>query len=325
MPIGINKYEMKNSMNIVVSPTICTDITCLNDFSVYLNKVQNDSEKITVVPKAKPTQSVVLDSKTSALQCVDEDLIQVNVHEFDSTCDIIKSIDIIEKEVASKVTTTGDHRAIRRSTRKRNGYQSGKNTFSLNISKEANLATFRLQIYEQCINKDIEDHTLFMFVFDSKKGEGLQVELRWEWNERLFCEILQDCPFEIDVKDTVQVILNTKATIGTNRRCRQSKSTKNQEEAALFDVLLQMSNVAHSSVDTLRPGKRRREERGFAGTFLQSTAEATQLRAPSINNVHTNGGRDMEVHSQPQISERFEAEADQNIIINDREVILIDD
>ena len=320
-------------MGIVLSPPICTDVTCLNKFSSYLNTNYNDNEKsIEAKPENKnkaPIQLDVLECETSGLQLSDEELIQVNVHEFDTACDITKSINTVEKEFNGKLTVSGgDDRTIRRSTRKRNGYQSGKNTFSLNVSKEANLATFRLQIYEQCINKDIEDHTLFVFAFDSTKGEGLHFELRGEWNERLFCEIVQDCPFEIDPKDTVQVILNTKTNIGSKRRRRTSKNTRTQEETALFDVLLQMSNLAHTSVDTLRPGKRRREERGFAGTFLQSTAEKMQPNTISMDNTDTEGGSDMDAHPKTQTPESFESkdeQKDENGIINVREVILIDD
>jgi hypothetical protein len=329
-----------NREEFVFDPLICKDMTCLNNFSRYLDDIQNVEETSTDSSKKKSANKIqasaqMVDALEVLEQVVDENLIQVNVHEFDTTCELRRSIETIEKEFRGKSSVNREDRTtIRRSTRKRNGYQSGKSKFSLNVSKDANLATLRLQIYEQCINKDLETHTLSLFIFDSTKGEGLNFELKGEWNERLFREILQEIPLPIESNDPVLIILNTKSSLGPikkRRRTSKRNAGSDEEESALFDVLVQMSNVAQSAIGCSRPGKRRREERGFLGTFLQSTVEVMQTNTSPTYSVELDGGSDNDVpHSQEQttaaaFSCSVAEQKKDEIEINGQEIILIDD
>ena len=367
VPLCHTVSDCYNRGDVVFDPLICKDVSCLSNFSRYLDDIQTieDETSSTESSKKKSRNRKQAVSKTNELEpqttcgssrmlCEDVDetsFIQVNVHEFDTSCELRKSIDDVEKEFKERYTTIyrEDRSTVRRSSRKRNGYQCGKNMFSLSVSKDANLATLRLQIYEQSINKDLANHALSVFVFDSTKGEGLNFELKGEWNERIFYEILKNPPLRIESNDSIIIILNTKSSLGSsNRKKRRGPGCYDYEETALFDVLVEMSNVAQSiNEDFSRPDKRTRQEKGFVGTFLQSTAEAVVMQTSMISSSLTidrldrhlelddGGFHDVLKQGEEGVKEKEEGapsccsasleQKEVEITSNEHEVILIDD
>ncbi len=199
-----------------------------------------------------------------------------HVHEFSSSIDRKTSEGMLGKQRVEGIQT-----AIRRSARRR-GAMPGVNLFSLETNKSDNLAQLRLRVYESSNSKSLSTHALSIFYFVEASKEGVMMELLGEWNERKIDEILASLPFKVTDDPTITLVLNTQE----NEDQIKTSGERKERDDSLFDLLVNMATFSDKG-ETFTPkngrGRRRREERGFAGTFLQSSFNAP----PPITNENT--------------------------------------
>ncbi len=187
------------------------------------------------------------------------------VHEFSSSIDRKTSEDMLAKQRLEGIKT-----AMRRSARRRG---TGANLFSLEINKSDNLAQLRLRVYENSNSKSLSTHMLSVFYFVEASQEGVTMELLGEWNEKTMDEVLTSLPLKVVDDPTITLVLNTQEN---NDQIKTSGERKEMDDS-LFDLLVHMATSSDKD-ETFTPkngrGRKRREERGFAGTFLQSSFNA---------------------------------------------------
>jgi hypothetical protein len=253
----------------------CNDKCCYDE---YLSKIASmtmtDSKKSRSTKKSnKPNDN------SHDIFIVDDDTVMENsnallidVHEFDGSIGTDRCLSAIEMELCNSEING----SVRRSRRKND---RSKKVFSFYESKRSNLAQMRLRVYEKSENKNISSHQLSVFGF-TDDSKGIYIELPSDWNERSLDSILSSLPVNLITGSKMQLILNS-------RSCRDQSELgieENEEcDDSMFDMLLQLATGDESPQATKR-GKRRREERGFSGTFLQSS-----FIIPSICESKQNG------------------------------------
>ena len=250
----------------------CDDKSCYDE---YLSKmvavsITESTESNTTQSKDR-NQNVINVEENAVLD--DSNTILIEVHEFDGSKATDQCLSAIEMELFN----TEINGSVRRS--RRNNDRS-KKVFSFHESKKSNLAQMRLRIYEKSENKHISNHQLAVFGF-TEDSKVFYIELLPEWNERSIESILSDLPVSLLKESKLQVILNS---LSSRDRSEFGAEENGECDDTVFDMLLQLATGDESPQVTKR-GKRRREERGFSGTFLQSSFRISPISEPNENGV----------------------------------------
>ena len=253
----------------------CNDKCCYDE---YLSKIASmamtDSTKSSSTKKSnKPNDN------SHDIFIVDDDSVMENsnallidVHEFDGSIGTDRCLSAIEMELCNSEING----SVRRSRRK---HDRSKKVFSFYESKKSNLAQMRLRVYEKSENKNISSHQLSVFGF-TDDSKGIYIELPSEWNERSLDSILSSLPVNLITGSKLQLILNSRSSVD-----QSELGVEDNEECddSMFDMLLQLA-TGDESPQAMKRGKRRRQERGFSGTFLQSS-----FSIPSVCESKQNG------------------------------------
>lgn len=194
------------------------------------------------------------------------------IHEYDSSFNAAAVQSNLENDFRSRLEEEHSVETnIRRSSRNKNA--TSRTTFELNVDTSKNLAQLRLLIYEKCNNKRISTHQLWIFWYNAEAQEGMMMELLGIWNERTMGDILKDIPTPIIDQSEIIIALISVACSDHSLNCTESKTDTNDEDETMLDFLVKLAtqdDCETPGVEGSRRSKRGRE-RGFAGTFLQSS------------------------------------------------------
>jgi hypothetical protein len=198
------------------------------------------------------------------------------VYDFDGNHSLEYITGELEKH-QSMSNDLGDPSNVRRSGRKRNSrLKSITSPYVFKSSRSNNLAQLRLLIDQRCRDNsgDLIDQKLALFIFDKEENRGAALQLEDVPNERQMKDVLEI----VRDDDFVEIILYTELPKKrTTRKDDDSKRQQSQDENSnLYNLLLEIATSENDDCTGDTCGKRKRnEERGFQGTFLQSTLVAT--------------------------------------------------
>lgn len=253
----------------------CSDSTCISDYHQHLEQVKPIEKKSLNESKHEEKKEVEIEICASDDFCYE-------VHEYDGSVDANQIQSMLEKQWSERMDGIEEvQSSVRRSSRKRNS--ASNHTFKLQGKKTDILAQFRLLVYEKSNNKNISSHQLSIFSFDKTSRQGIMIEVLGEWNERHMHSVLSELPVTVTDDKTIHVVLSSNGETASKKR-----STAGDNDESLFDMLVQMATDCQSPAQNPKaPRKRRRQERGFAGTFLQSSFHAPQ--PPAVIREDGNG------------------------------------
>ena len=159
-------------------------------------------------------------------------------------------------------TLSEDSRSsCRRSTRKRKKDCVASPT-TLELKKDSILACLILAIYEHHSEIRLTDQKLFLFQYDGTSKKGNMHDLSNYEDKEKIGHVLDE-----KVKDdsNVEIIL-----IRSEMHEKESKKKREIDEEYRRNELLELMYNSKVSDGSISSKRRRTEERGFQGTFLQS-------------------------------------------------------
>ena len=145
------------------------------------------------------------------------------------------------------------------------------------------MAQLRLQVHQQSINRSISSHLLSIYNFNDEKKESRLHELLTDRDNDTIDEIFASLPELItdETVDVIHLVLNARDDFSTDK----STEAKKECDETLFCNLLQIATFPEEF--TISEGKKgsrkRRVERGFDGTFLQSSSKHPRTQAIACN------------------------------------------
>uniref|UniRef100_A0A7S3V9M7 ubiquitinyl hydrolase 1 n=1 Tax=Chaetoceros debilis TaxID=122233 RepID=A0A7S3V9M7_9STRA len=203
------------------------------------------------------------------------------VHEFDGSFEPITSQESLDKR-QSQGAKSEERTHLRRSNRKKN-HEPGPNQFSFECNRNVNLAQLRLQVYQQSKNRSISTHLLSIYNFNDEKKESSLHELLTDRDNDAMDEIFTSLPQLItdDTVDVIHLVLNVRDDLSTEK----SMEAKKECDESLFSTLFQIatSPKAFTTSEGKKGSRKRSVERGFAGTFLQSSSKHPGTQAITRN------------------------------------------
>eukprot|EP00547_Thalassionema_nitzschioides_P017227 CAMPEP_0194242280 /NCGR_PEP_ID=MMETSP0158-20130606/7864_1 /TAXON_ID=33649 /ORGANISM="Thalassionema nitzschioides, Strain L26-B" /LENGTH=673 /DNA_ID=CAMNT_0038977335 /DNA_START=530 /DNA_END=2549 /DNA_ORIENTATION=+ len=241
----------------------CNDCNCINIYHRNLEQVKQNTSKPSAEIKNEDVSETKGDVCTSDKFCYE-------IHEYDGSMEIEEIQNTMEKEWSDKMDAIGDIQpAVRRSSRKKKS--ASNNTFKLQAKKKDIFAQFRLLVYEKSENKKLSSHRLSIFSFDKSSRQGFLIDLLGERNDHPMHKVLSELPVTVpDETAVIHVVLSSQKINPT--QAKRGFASDGDNDESLFDMLLQMATDGQPSAHKLKaPRNGRREERGFAGTFLQSS------------------------------------------------------
>jgi hypothetical protein len=258
--------------NLRLSKAPCSNVTCMERYHQYLQTLSS-------VDDFDSKKKSDLDNKLkNPHECY-----KFIIHEYDASLDaaavqsILENDSRLRSEDESTVQTN-----IRRSSRKKN--LTSKTAFELNVDKSKNLAQLRLLIYEKCNNKRISTQQLWLFWYNVDLREGMMIELLGVWNELTMEEVLKDIPAPIvDQPEIIIALVSACSTHSLN--CTETETSIIEEDEVVLDSLVKLATQDDCETpggETGRKSKRGRE-RGFAGTFLQSSVLSDEQDTNAAN------------------------------------------
>lgn len=252
----------------------CSEPACGNMYHDHIKAIKTNENN------SRPEASKDEEKKDTEVEICANDNFFFEIHEFDGSSDSNEIRTKLEKKWNERLDGIEEmQQNRRRSLRKKNN--SGSHTFKICGKKEIILAQFRLLVYEKSNNKKISSHQLHIFSFDEISRQGIMIELLGEWNERKMQTVLSELPIDV-MNGTIHVVLIAKdSSLGKKRPPEEDID----DEETVFDMLVQMAtNCQSPTSNTKSSRKRRRQERGFAGTFLQSSFHAPPPAAAQEDN-----------------------------------------
>lgn len=274
--------EINNLLHNVMNSTdkdacfthpLCSSTTCVEDYHQYM--------ATSTVLSNPPSGTKHTNNCDEEIEIFESDDICYEIHEYDGSADLDQIKTMLEKIWNEKMDGIEVvQSSIRRSSRRKSA-ASSPNTFKIFGKKTDNLAQFRLQIYEKSINKKISTHRLSKFSFDNSSREGIMDELASGWDERQMDSVLSSIPTPTGTDNgTIHIVLSTHAWTSTD----QSPGNGEDNDESIFDSLVQTATDCQSpNHNSKGTRKRQREERGFAGTFLQSSFHESE--PPAISTI----------------------------------------
>mmetsp|Transcript_12522 Transcript_12522/g.23139 ORF Transcript_12522/g.23139 Transcript_12522/m.23139 type:complete len:710 (+) Transcript_12522:254-2383(+) len=286
-PPTVSIQLQEGTPTIIIDPQTCTsgcDVTSFSDECIkngtVVSKLQNPQ-------RAKPVKdNEPIDEGPKGPLC------KVFVHEVENGMDIDVSasqimLDVSQNNTALSSSSTGRPRRSRKA--RGGGGGGGFPLYEVEMALDGNLAHFRLLLH-QSKSKKLFGQRLFLLRISSSASEESAEELPPGSNLKTIQDIIAGSPSDSEVSNpelqkdcTIHLILSyncvdTSKSDGTKQSTRKRLSQEEKEEEEY--LLLSLSEVAcggwktADASDTVIRGKkskRRRQERGFQGTFLQSS------------------------------------------------------
>lgn len=251
-----------------VQPTFCTD-GC--EVSLLVDEYLDNG----VICK-KEAEAVALTEKAEVVP-IEEDnggpLCKIIVHQIESGM----NIDV----AASSIALTLSSNEVQEATSQRRGLRKrkAKGAFPVHIVEMAldgNLAHFRLLLY-QVSRESVRNQRLF--IMTQPLQEPSATELTHVSDEETMLDLISksscndDCPTEEE--HTIHVIMSYEDSVAQNKRGTGKRMSKEErdEEDAIIATLTDKACGGWKTADVVGRGKKpgKRQERGFQGTFLQSS------------------------------------------------------
>ena len=285
-----------------VSPNHCYRGCCVTVFS---DECIEDG-KVVTKPKQPKRQSKKVEEEESK-----GPLCKVIVHEVDSGSDIEVAASLIMMDVKQEkemlVSATGRPRRSRKARGDSFGGGTGGPVHEIEMALDGNLAHFRL-LLNQSKDKKLYGQRLYL-IRDESSVEELEAGSN---NIKTMQEIISgplpttDISSSIAADSTIHMALsyNSIDSSKPNTRKRVSEEEKEEEETLLFSLTeiqdggWKTSGVVIGGTKT----KRRRQERGFQGTFLQSTEFSPQQDSDNTSPPQDNDASDT-VQSEDLLAE----------------------
>jgi len=222
-------------------------------------------------------------------------LCKVIVHEVENGVELDVAASIIMVNASNENTPSATATGRPRRSRKARGDEGVYSVEEVEIALDGNLAHLRLLLH-QCKGKKIQGQRLYLLHTSSPECEDAPsfTELANEHNKKTIHDIIfaSDTTNEVSSADkqgdcTIHLILkyDDNESRMTKKRTRLNQEERDEED----NLVLSLSDVACGGWKTEdgcvvigeKQTKRRRQERGFQGTFLQSTEFG--LRDSSVN------------------------------------------
>lgn len=271
--------DSKSSINI--NPRICHR-GC--KFTLFGDEILEEGK---IVPKPKQVKRPA--KKEPVEEAPKGPLCKIHIHEINSGSDVVVATSLIMLDISSDQETQQPSTDGRpRRSRKVHGNKACFPTHELDMALDGNLAHFRL-LLNQSKGKKLFDQRLFLIC----PGSSVEAQelLSGESNLKTMQELAASG--EANSSATGDCELHMALTYGSSDSSSDTtkpssrKRVSRQEEKAEEEVLLvTLSDIACGGWKTAdgndvvvggKKTKRRRQERGFQGTFLQST----ELTPPS--------------------------------------------
>jgi hypothetical protein len=255
----------------------CDEKSCVDEYHQYLCALPSQEEE-----KPPETQRTENSVASQEIDIIDDEQLIFKVHEFAGFTDDTTAQAILEKRFKGKLNIEAPAATdIRRSSRKRNA-PSDTTTFTLRCKKGDNLAQFRLRIYEQSNNIKISTHRLSVFLFNTDSQEGTMMEILGSWNELRMEEVLTKCPLTIPLEETIHIVL---ASSNLSKKQMGSDGNDVEDDSTVLDVLAFIATGVESPKKSGKSSgkKKQNQERGFAGTFLQSSFHQSNQSAELVD------------------------------------------
>mmetsp|Transcript_21335 Transcript_21335/g.46317 ORF Transcript_21335/g.46317 Transcript_21335/m.46317 type:complete len:1522 (+) Transcript_21335:285-4850(+) len=289
----------KGTSKIDISPQACTSGCGVTSFSDEC--IENG--KVFIKPKephrSKPSNKIVpIDESPKG------PLLRALVHEVESGTDIDVAASQIMLDVSNENVQLSANGRPRRSRKARGGEGGGFPVYEVEMALDGNLAHFRLLLH-QSKSKKLCGQRLFLVHTSSSESEHTAEELTpGRDNLRTIHDIISGVSYNNEVSNaelqkdcTVHVVLSydsaassTSDKMKPNTRKRMTQEEKEEEE----HLLLSLTEIACGGWKTAdasdlviggKKSKRRRQERGFQGTFLQSTEFNVQDNSSTLQNA----------------------------------------
>ena len=285
------------------SPVLCSNKECLvceADKSNLDSSIENERDEPDFV-QTKDQEIQAISSDEALTIKPDETKFFYRVYEFSSSHSLDSIQCILEKKhkEANEETTIFNQstNGPRRSKRQK---RSSMDIFELFGGKLDNLAQFRLLINEQCQSESLIHQQLCVFQYDASKGDkSIIYPLSHERNRDNMIDVLdivKDSPCieiilyeELPKKRTKKSDVKDKAGKETTTHNDVFSTMTNED---LFDTLIQLASSQLCGDDSENNGqrtkKRRAVERGFQGTFLQSSILQSESTGQNFDNDEEN-------------------------------------
>ena len=264
------RVQLKDNEEILIQPDTCqkncsnsellkSNVTSIMPEENKKNKKTSLMEEVEVNKK----MGVAASSETSDVKS--NDTYFIKVYAFDQSNTNFNSIKTEMEKFHSNVdsnTVREDSRSsCRRSTRKRKKDCVASPT-TLELKKDSILACLILAIYEHHSEIRLTDQKLFLFQYDGTSKKGNMHDLSNYEDEEKIGHVLDE-----KVKDdsNVEIIL-----IRSEMHEKESKKKREIDEEYRRNELLELMYNSKVSDGSISSKRRRTEERGFQGTFLQS-------------------------------------------------------
>lgn len=263
---------LRHEVKISWTSELCLDTKCIDCFSSTLLV---DNMMFVSNPNEKVSKSSLYNSDVICLDGTDDviDMVEFQVYEFDGSKSANECLSTVMKERVDP----DEKSTLRRSSR---NHGNSKTCFKFLADMNSNLAQIRLQVYEKSENKNLSKHRLSLLgLTDDEKP--LDVELCHDWDDRSISFILKDLPIHLQSESKVELILSCKNAKSQDKLSKEENQTENDD--SLFDMLVQIATCGDQPQVHTKRGKKRREERGFSGTFLQSSFQASSSDTKSQN------------------------------------------
>ncbi|GFH52133.1 hypothetical protein CTEN210_08609 [Chaetoceros tenuissimus] len=268
-PRATSKYDSADftksaPQNLHLVHNVCNEASCISEYRLYFEREMQCAEDLTSNEERDDKEDVVGNTSVH-----DTESMRIMVYEFDGSSDddsskrsLLKQFDN-ELEGSSTITSP-----FRRSTRSRTGVNG--RLFEISCGRDINLAQLRLLIAEKSNNKCLTTQDLDIFQYKSETQEIVTFHLSDDMNDREIPDILNNCEtLSISNQEKLYVRLLAKSNI-------VDIDDEDTDEAEYIAHLLQIATACDSPVSSSvltnakKSKSRRRQERGFQGTFLQS-------------------------------------------------------
>ncbi len=253
-----------------ITPRLCARGCCV---PLFEDECIEDRK---VAPKPKQTKR--RNTETSELIEIDEapkgPLCKIVVHETDNETDI----EVAASSIVAELSKENSHTSAatgrpRRSRKARGGGVGGFPMHEIEMALDGNLAHFRLLLLQEKGKKLCGQQLILLNTEPSASQESAKELPNGEYNLKSMHELANTDP-QSDC--TAHMILSYSGTEHSKLKSRRRVSEEEEEEnllASLTEIACCGWKAADDN-DTANGGKkakRRRQERGFQGTFLQSS------------------------------------------------------
>ena len=267
--------------NIRLVDNVCSERSCISEYQLYFEREMQCAYDLTLNKESDNKEREDVIGNASAQ---DTESMKIMVYEFDGSLDDKSSKSSLLKQFDNDLgAISAETSPFRRSTRSRTGVNG--RLFEISCSRDINLAQMRLLIVEKSNNRCLTTHDLDIFQHKSDTQEIVTFHLSDDVNDRKIPDILKDCEALSNSNEQKLYVRLLAKSINVE------DDEKDINETEYTENLLQIATACDSPVSSsilanAKKSKRPRHERGFQGTFLQSSFH------PSVNDLHSCGDSD---------------------------------